>query len=72
MEIRLLGGIEVVFDDAPSIRIGAAKARWLLAVLALHVGKSCSVDSIIEALWGEHAPASAANLVRTSSAARPS
>ena len=64
MEVRLLGCIEVALEDAPGIRIGAAKARWLLAFLALNVGRSRSVESIIEALWGEHAPASAANLVQ--------
>ncbi len=64
MEIRLLGGIEVAVDAAPILRIGAAKARWLLAFLALDVGRSRSVESIIEALWGEHPPPSAPNLVQ--------
>ncbi|MDW3212566.1 MAG: BTAD domain-containing putative transcriptional regulator [Ilumatobacteraceae bacterium] len=64
MEVRLLGGIEVDLDDEAGIRIGAAKARWLLAFLALHVGSSRSVDSIIDALWGEHPPPSAPNLVQ--------
>lgn len=64
MEVRLLGCIEVDLDDEPGIRIGAAKARWLLAFLALHVGRSRSVDSIIDALWGDHPPLSAPNLVQ--------
>jgi DNA-binding SARP family transcriptional activator len=64
MEVRLLGCIEVDLDDESGIRIGAAKARWLLAFLALQVGRSRSVDSIIDALWGEHAPSSAPNLVQ--------
>jgi|GEM_PF-1456077 len=64
MEVRLLGCIEVDLDDQPGIRIGAAKARWLLAFLALDAGRSRSVDSIIDALWGEHPPASASNLVQ--------
>ncbi len=64
MEVRLLGCIEVDLDDGAGIRIGAAKARWLLAFLALHVGSSRSVDSIIDALWGEHPPSSAPNLVQ--------
>ena len=63
MEVRLLGCIEVDLDGS-AIRIGAAKARWLLAFLALPVGRSRSVDSIIDALWGEHAPSSAPNLVQ--------
>lgn len=64
MEVRLLGCIEVDLDDESGIGIGAAKARWLLAFLALQVGRSRSVDSIIDALWGEHAPSSAPNLVQ--------
>ncbi len=64
MEVRLLGCIEIDLDDETGVRIGAAKARWLLAFLALHVGRSRSVDSIIDALWGEHPPSSAPNLVQ--------
>lgn len=64
MEVRLLGCIEVDLDDEPAIRIGAAKTRWLLAYLALDVGRSRSVDSIIDALWGEDPPSSAPNLVQ--------
>ena len=64
MEVRLLGCIEVDLDDESGVRIGAAKARWLLAFLALQGGQSRSVDSIIDALWGEHAPSSAPNLVQ--------
>lgn len=63
MEVRLLGCIEVDVEGS-AVRIGAAKARWLLAFLALHVGRSRSVESIIDALWGEHAPSSAPNLVQ--------
>lgn len=64
MEVRLLSCIEVDLDEQSGIRIGAAKARWLLAFLALHVGKSRSVESITEALWDEHPPSSAPNLVQ--------
>ncbi len=56
--------MEVGVDGAPTFRIGAAKARWLLAFLALDVGRSRSVESIIEALWDEHPPPSAPNLVQ--------
>ena len=51
MEVRLLGCIEVDIDGS-GIRLSAAKARWLFAFLALHVGRSRSVESIIDALWG--------------------
>lgn len=64
MEVRLLRCIEVDLDTESGIRFSAAKARWLLAFLALNPGRSRSVDSIIDALWGEHAPSSAPNLVQ--------
>lgn len=64
MEIRLLGSIEVAVEGSSDIRIGAAKARWLLAFLALNIGRSRSVESIIQALWGDRAPPSAPNLVQ--------
>lgn len=64
MNVRLFGGIEVAFDDRADVKISAAKARWLLAFLALDVGNSRSVDSIIDALWHDRPPASAPNLVQ--------
>ena len=42
----------------------AAKERRLLAVLALHLGEAVSQDQLAEALWGEHAPRSAANALQ--------
>ena len=64
MKVQLFGGIEVAFDDAPNVKISAAKARWLLAFLALNVGSGRSVDSIIDALWHDRPPSSAPNLVQ--------
>ncbi len=41
--------------------ITAGKQRVLLALLALHTKESVSGDRLIEAIWGERAPASAAH-----------
>lgn len=51
MKVQLFGGIGIAFDDTPTVKISAAKARWLLAYLALNVGNGRSVESIITALW---------------------
>ena len=64
MRVQLFGGIEVAVDDGGAATIGAAKPRWLLAFLALSVGRSRSVDSIIDALWHDRPPQSAPNLVQ--------
>jgi predicted ATPase/DNA-binding SARP family transcriptional activator len=57
MRLRVLGPIELAGDA------GRAKVRTLLAMLAIHRGTVCSVDALIDALWGESPPASAAKLV---------
>jgi DNA-binding SARP family transcriptional activator len=61
--LRILGSLEVVGPAGP-VRLGAAKERCLLAVLALHPGEAVSQDRLAEALWGEQAPRSAANALQ--------
>jgi DNA-binding SARP family transcriptional activator len=58
--LRILGPVELVGPGGP-VRLGAAKERRLLAVLALHLGEAVSQDQLAEALWGERAPRSATN-----------
>jgi DNA-binding SARP family transcriptional activator/WD40 repeat protein len=55
--------LEVVRDDE-SFVLGAAQQRALLAVLVLHRGEAVSTDRLIDALWGERAPVSAAKTVQ--------
>ena len=62
-EFRLLGPLEVERDGAP-IHIGAPKERALLALLLLNADTALSADRIVDALWGESPPASAAKLVQ--------
>src|ERR671931_79938 len=61
--LRILGSLELVGPAGP-VRLGAAKERCLLAVLALHPGEAVSQDRLAEALWGERAPRSAANALQ--------
>jgi YVTN family beta-propeller protein len=46
------------------ISVGAAKQRALLAILALHANTSVSADRLIEGLWGERAPPTAAKTMQ--------
>ena len=61
--LRILGSLELIGPAGP-VRLGAAKERWLLAVLALHPGEAVSQDQLAEALWGEQPPRSAANALQ--------
>jgi DNA-binding SARP family transcriptional activator/WD40 repeat protein len=63
VEFRILGPLEVVRDDE-SVVLGAPQQRALLAVLVLHRGEAVSTDRLIDALWGERAPTSAAKTVQ--------
>jgi predicted ATPase/DNA-binding SARP family transcriptional activator len=60
--IRVLGPVEVVGDDGPVPL--ASKHRCLLAALLVSTGRSCSLDELVEALWGSGPPASARKLVQ--------
>jgi WD40 repeat protein/DNA-binding SARP family transcriptional activator len=55
--------LEVV-RDGESIALGAVQQRALLAVLVLHRGEAVSIDRLIDQLWGERTPATAAKTVQ--------
>ena len=63
MEFRILGPLEVV-EDGERFVLGAVQQRALLAVLVLHFGETVSVDRLVDELWGERTPASAAKTVQ--------
>ena len=63
IEFRILGPFEVVEADRP-VAIGGPKQRALLAVLVLHRGEVVSSDRLIDELWGERPPATAAKTVQ--------
>ena len=54
---RLLGPIEAT-RDGRTIDLGGPKQRAVLAVLLLDAGKVVATDRIIQAVWGDDAPAS--------------
>ncbi|HEX6026165.1 MAG TPA: BTAD domain-containing putative transcriptional regulator, partial [Solirubrobacter sp.] len=61
-EYRLLGPLEVVHRGT-ALDLGAQRRRALLARLLLDANRTVSVDALVEALWGEHVPASAVKMV---------
>src|SRR5579864_5939897 len=58
VSFRLLGPLEVEFE-AGRLSLGSGKQRTLLAVLVLHPGKTVPREELIDALWGDHPPATA-------------
>ena len=60
--IRVLGPVEVVSEDGPVPL--ASKQRCLLAALVVANGRACTMDELVDALWGSDPPASARKLVQ--------
>ena len=63
MDIRVLGPVEASAGGKP-VFVGAGKPRALLALLALNAGSAISTDRLVEGLWGEEPPATAAKMVQ--------
>jgi DNA-binding SARP family transcriptional activator len=63
MEYRVLGPLEVV-RQGRTLELGSGKQRTLLAALLLHANEVVSTDRLIDALWGERAPATAPKIVQ--------
>jgi DNA-binding SARP family transcriptional activator len=64
MRFRLLGSVEVIGTDRQVVALSGERERTLLATLALGAGRPVSVFRLIDALWGEHPPATAANTLQ--------
>lgn len=63
MEFRLLGPLEVVDGDR-QLALGGVKPRSLLALLLLNANQVVSSDRLIDELWGDEPPATAAKSVQ--------
>jgi DNA-binding SARP family transcriptional activator len=59
LEFRILGPIEVR-SNGETLSLGGPKQRALLALLLVDAGRAVSTDRLIDALWGEHPPKTAA------------
>ena len=63
MEFRLLGPMQVLDGDAP-VALGGLKQRALLARLLVSPHRTVAVDRLVEDLWDEPVPDSAAKMVQ--------
>jgi DNA-binding SARP family transcriptional activator len=63
VEFRVLGPLEVL-SEGEKLRLGGGKQRALLAVLLLHENEVVSSDRLIDLLWGDEAPDTAAKALQ--------
>jgi DNA-binding SARP family transcriptional activator/DNA-binding beta-propeller fold protein YncE len=59
----VLGPLEVA-TNGTSLPLGGAKQRAVLALLVLHANEVVSTDRLIDELWGDSPPESAANMLQ--------
>jgi DNA-binding SARP family transcriptional activator len=59
LDFRILGPIEV-WDGERAVSLGGQRQRAVLAILALNAGRVVSTDGLIDQLWGEEPPRTAA------------
>jgi DNA-binding SARP family transcriptional activator len=64
VQLRILGPFEVCDDSGRLVKLPAGRERALLAVLALHRGEVVSNDALLDALWGEQPPPTAAKALQ--------
>ena len=64
VELGVLGPLQVRQDGAP-VAIPGAKPRAVLTMLGLHHGSVVSADTLVELLWGEDPPRTAAKALQT-------
>jgi DNA-binding SARP family transcriptional activator/ABC-type branched-subunit amino acid transport system substrate-binding protein len=63
VEFRLLGPLEVA-DGEDIVRLGEGRQRSVLVLLLLHRNEAVSSDRLIDALWGERPPPTAAKVLQ--------
>src|SRR5215218_4931784 len=63
MELQLLGPVEATLDGR-RVELGATKQRALLAMLALEADTTVPIDRLVDGLWGDDPPATAAKMVQ--------
>ena len=63
MEFRVLGPLEAS-QDGRLVPLGGAKQRALLATLLVRANRVVSADALLDELWGDRPPESAANMVQ--------
>lgn len=64
VDFRILGPIEARRNGS-AVELGAPKQRAILAILLLHAGEVVSSDRLIDLVWGDDPPRTAAHSVQT-------
>lgn len=64
VELGVLGPLQVRLGGAP-VTIPGAKPRAILSMLGLHGGSVVAADTLVELLWGEDPPRTAAKALQT-------
>ena len=64
MDFHILGRLEVLDEGRGSVAVTGSKQRALLALLLLHGNETLSTSRLIDELWGEEPPATAAKAVQ--------
>jgi DNA-binding SARP family transcriptional activator len=63
LEIKVLGTVDACIDGR-SLALGGSKQRAVLAMLALRANRTVSADELIDGLWGDRPPRSAAKNIQ--------
>lgn len=63
MNVQILGTLQVEIDGVP-VDLGAPKQRALLAILVLHANQVVSTDRLIDLIWSDNAPRTAAHSIQ--------
>src|SRR5688572_7804222 len=61
--VRVLGPLDILAGGRVTT-LGSARQRELLAVLVVHAGQVVATDTLIDVLWGDVPPPSAAHTVQ--------
>src|SRR5438132_10771404 len=65
MRVRLLGPVDVM-DGGEVLPVSGLRRKAVLATLALHAGQVVGTSRLVDAVWGETAPAALNTLDRKS------
>ncbi|MFP5319853.1 MAG: BTAD domain-containing putative transcriptional regulator [Acidimicrobiia bacterium] len=65
MRFGVLGSLEVVDDHGRPLDLGGSQSRTILAVLLVAAGRVVTAESIVDVVWGEDPPASAAGTLQS-------
>ena len=63
MEFRILGRLEAL-EHGQRLALGGAKQRAVLAILLIHRREAVSIDRLVDELWAERPPPTAAQTIR--------